>query len=66
MSGELAPVTLEADDAVELAQLLEFVHDRIDYVPDPLGQWLARFTGWGYELAELRADLARFGYGGQR
>lgn len=60
MSGVLAPVTLEADDAVELGELLEFLHHWIDRAPDAVGQWLARFTGGGYELGELRADLARF------
>jgi hypothetical protein len=60
MSGDVAAVVLAADEAVELGEMLEFLHDFIDYAPDALGEWLTRFTGGGYDIGELRADLARF------
>ena len=56
------PVTIAADDAIELVEMLEFLHDWIDYAPDALQEWLARFTGAGYTLTELRADLTRFAF----
>lgn len=52
--------TLRDDDIVELRETLEFLADWIDYTPDTLGECLAAFTGGGYTLDELRADLARF------
>jgi hypothetical protein len=55
-----AEVRLRDDDVLELTEMLAFLHDWIDYAPDALGEWLARFTGSGYTLDELRADLARF------
>lgn len=56
-------VSLNAEDAVELGELLEFLHDWIDYAPDALSEWLYRFTGGaGYDLGQLRADLARFAF----
>lgn len=55
-----AASALNDDDAVELGEMLEFLHDLIDYAPDPLEEWLACFTGGGYSIDELRADLARF------
>ena len=51
---------LRDEDVFELGEMLEFLHDWIDYAPDALDEWLARFTGGGYSLDELRADLARF------
>lgn len=63
MSGDLAPVTLQADDAVELGELLEFLHDILGYAPGALLEArLARLTAGAYTLAELRADLARFAF----
>ena len=56
------PVTIAADDAIELGEMLEFLHDWIDYAPDALEEWLTRYTGAGYTLTELRADLARFAF----
>lgn len=50
------------DDAVELAEILEFLHDLIGSAPDTLADVLSRFTGGGYDLDELRADLARFAF----
>ncbi len=55
-----AALNLRDDDIVELGEMLEFLADWIDYAPDALGEWLARFTGGGYTLDELSADLARF------
>jgi hypothetical protein len=57
-----AEITLRDDAAVELGEMLEFLHDWIDSAPDALGQCLWRFTGGGYTLDELRADLARFAF----
>lgn len=57
MSGTGA---LRDDEVVELAEMLEFLHDWVDSAPHALGESLARFTGGGYTLDELRADLGRF------
>ena len=60
MSGE---ITLRDDDAVELGELLEFLHDVLGYSPGVLLEArLARFTAGAYTLDELRADLARFAF----
>ena len=59
----MRPVSLNAEDAVELGELLEFLHDWSDYAPDSLAEWLLRFTGGaGYHISKLRADLARFAF----
>lgn len=61
MSTELAPVTLRADDAVELAELLEFLATWLDATDRRIDLELLRFTGsMAYNLNELLADLARF------
>jgi hypothetical protein len=58
-----AGTTLSDDDAVELAELLEFIHDWTSYIPATLTESLARFVGGdGYSLADLRADLGRFAF----
>lgn len=63
MSSDVAPVTLRADDAIELGELLEFLYDILGYSPGVLLQArLARLTGGAYTLDELRADLARFAF----
>jgi hypothetical protein len=62
MSGNVEAVTLAADDALELGEMLEFLGDWIEFNPDRLGHWLERFTVGGYTLDELRADLARFAF----
>jgi len=57
-----AGVTLADDDAVELAEFLEVLHDWVAAAPE-LGPSLRAFLGCdGYTLAELRADLARFAF----
>lgn len=56
-------VRLEGSDGAELVELLGFVRDWLGG-PDSeaLATSLARFVGseGGYDLAQLRADLARF------
>jgi hypothetical protein len=54
--------TLGDDDAVELAEMLEFLHDLFGSAPDAFGEALDRHTGGGYSIDELRADLARFAF----
>jgi hypothetical protein len=59
----MTPVELNAEDAVELGELLEFLHDFLGYIPAVLTESLARFVGGdGYALEDLRADLARFAF----
>jgi hypothetical protein len=57
MSGK---VTLRAVDAVELGELLEFLHDWTWFHTRRAGESLHVFSCGGYTLEELRADLARF------
>jgi hypothetical protein len=48
-------------DAFELSELLEFLADWLGHDPAAvLDTSLGRFTNDGYNLDELRADLARF------
>lgn len=59
----MTAVALTADAVVELTELLEFVHDWIDHTPNAMATSLAGFTGSaGYDLDELRGDLARFAF----
>ena len=52
---------LDAGDAVEFAELLEFLGDWLEYDHDTLAASLARFTGsLAYGPASLREDFARF------
>lgn len=60
MSADVAPVTLRADDAIELAELLEFLIAWLDNTDQRLDLELLRFTVGGYCLNDLVADLARF------
>jgi hypothetical protein len=62
MSGDVAPVTLRAEDAWELAELLEFLGDWLNHRDQRLTRELHLFTGYGYDPDELRADLARFAF----
>ena len=58
-----AGTTLCDDDAVELAEMLEFIHDWTAHIPAIRSESLARFVGGdGYTLTDLRADLARFAF----
>ena len=60
MSSDAAPHTLRAEDAVELAEMLEFLIAWLDTTDQRLDLELGRFTGGGYHLTELLDDLARF------
>lgn len=60
MTIDAAPVTLRADDAVELAEMLEFLIAWLDNTDQRLDLELLRFTIGGYYLNDLLADLARF------
>ncbi|GAA1963430.1 hypothetical protein [Catenulispora subtropica] len=52
---------LAVEDAVELAEMLDFVRGWIGADPEEMAASLRRFVGAdGYDLAELRRDLARF------
>ncbi len=62
MSGELAPVKLAAADAWELAELLEFLREWLESHHSRAGRDLRLFSGYGYDIDELRADLARFAF----
>lgn len=56
-----ATPALGDDDVVELAEMLEFLHDWTTREHLPLGASLARFSP-GFSLDELRGDLARFAF----
>jgi hypothetical protein len=57
------PVCLDADDAVELGELVEFLGDWVVGERSVLAESLGRFLGIdGYDIDELRADLARFAF----
>ena len=60
MSGDTA-VTLDGADAVELAELLEFLNDWLHQHRDVAASY-QRFTFGLLTLDELRADLARFAF----
>jgi hypothetical protein len=53
-------VHLPAEDAVELHELLEMMADWIDHDFTHLAGSIKQFTGSGYSLEQLRADIARF------
>jgi hypothetical protein len=54
-------VPIDAGDAVELAELLEFLSDWLESDHDNLAASLARFAGSpAYGPAALRGDFARF------
>lgn len=52
-------IRLDAGDAVELIDALEFFCDWFDYDHNRLDDRLFRYTGGGYDLAALRGDLVR-------
>jgi hypothetical protein len=62
MSPDVSPVYLGAEEAIELAEMLEFLGDWLDHAPRALGDALDSFCGPGYALGELRTDLARFAF----
>ena len=59
-SSEVPAVKLPAGDAEELAELLEFLDDWLRSNYRPASRALNTFTGYGYDIADLRGDLARF------
>jgi len=60
MNADIAPVTLHADDAIELREMLEFLSD---WLHDPrLTDSYRRFTFGLLNIDELRGDLSRFAF----
>jgi len=56
-------VCLDAVDAVELGETLGFIGDWLLSDRERLAESLRRFVGVdGYDIEQLRADLARFGF----
>jgi hypothetical protein len=56
-------LTLDAGDAVELAELLGFLSDWLATAGDELAGSLTRFVGTdGYDVGQLRGDLDRFAF----
>lgn len=54
--------TLGDDEVVELAEMLEFLHDWASVENDPLEASLRRFAFGLFTLDELRRDIARFAF----
>lgn len=62
MTGRVAPVSLQADDAVELSQLLAFLSNWMD-ADRAVARSLIRFVGCpSYDAAALQADVRRFAF----
>jgi hypothetical protein len=56
-------ITLRAEHAIELAELLEFLHDWTTTDHQHISESLARFThSNAYNLDALHADLTRFAF----
>jgi hypothetical protein len=56
-------VTLNTGDAVELAELLQFLDDWLAADTDRLGESLSGFVGnRAYDAVQLRVDLSRFAF----
>jgi len=56
-------VRLHPEDAVELAELLQFLHDWLGSDRGRLDVSLTRFVGnCGYDLSQLRMDVGRFAF----
>lgn len=54
-------VQLDAADAAELAEMLQFLTGWLDRDPGRVGASLAQFVGHpAYDLDQLRGDLERF------
>jgi hypothetical protein len=57
----MSHVTLEASDAVELAELLEYVVERLDTLAQVDSDLEGSDDWWpSYDLDQLRGDLVRF------
>lgn len=60
---KVRPVCLDAGDAVELGELLEFVGRWLACDGERLAVSFGRFVGsGGYGIDELRADVERFAF----
>ena len=60
---KVRPVCLDAADAVELGELLEFLGGWLVSDGDRIGASLGRFVGTaGYGISELQADVSRFAF----
>ncbi|CAN5712910.1 hypothetical protein BH24ACT5_BH24ACT5_08170 [soil metagenome] len=59
-----APTVLRAEHAVELAELLEFIHEwlSVNCDRDVLGVSLRQFCFGLFTIDELRSDIGRFAY----
>jgi hypothetical protein len=56
-------VKLDATDAAELAEMLQFISQWLAQDPRRLGTSLEQFVGHpAYGLSELRSDLERFAF----
>lgn len=59
----MQPVCLDAGDAVELGELLEFLAGWLAREGDHLAGAFSRFVGnAGYDIEDLRTDLSRFAF----
>ena len=57
------PVCLDAGDAAELGELLDFLGDWLVREGSVLAESLGRFLGMdSYDIDELRRDLSRFAF----
>jgi hypothetical protein len=54
-----APVTLRADDGIELVELLTVAVELCDAFPVHMGDLLSSHLGAGYGAGDLRDDAAR-------
>jgi hypothetical protein len=60
---KVRPVCLDADEAVELGELLEFLDRWLACDRERLAVSFSRFLGSaGYDIDELRADVSRFAF----
>lgn len=59
----MPPTNLDTTDAVELAELLQFLNDWLASDQDAVAASLTRFVGArAYGVDQLRADLDRFAF----
>ena len=56
------PVFLDAVDALELGELLQFLRCWLDCDGAGVAGSFGRFVGDGYDIDGLRADLSRFAF----
>jgi hypothetical protein len=58
MSPDVSPLYMQAEDAIELAELLAFLGDWLDHAPRALRDALLSFCGPGYALGELYEPIS--------